>query len=363
MVRDYDNKLIRGRKRDDAWKVVESGNEISGDFIKKSKEIAYDNQKLGSVEVYFTKKFTMILLKDKIKETAMTIAVLDIFLLLSLMLSVRKILIRPVSSIIRRLNQCTEQLSFSAAQVSSASQSLARGTSEQAGASEEASASLEMIAFRTEKNKENADKADALIKSLRQAVGTAKGSMSRLTGSAEEISIASEKTSQIIKVIDQISFQTNILALNAAVEAARAGEAGKGFAVVADEVGNLATGSSEAVDKTSALMGDISKKTKDGLKLTSDMNEAFVRVAESASVLLRLLRDVAKASAEQSEGVVQVREAVSLMNDVTLRNTADAEESASVAEELNAQAEEMEETVFELLFLISGRTGKFISTR
>lgn len=362
LVKGYNNKLIIGRKRD-VSEIAESGDDITGDFIKKSGEIVYDNQKLGSVEIYFTKKFMLILLKNKIKEIILTIAVLDIFLLISLMISVQKILIRPVSSIITRLDRCAKQLSSSAAQVSSASLSLARGTSEQAGAAEEASASLEEIASGTEKHRENEKKADALIKHMNQAVSTANDLMKRLTGSTEEISVASEKTSQIIKVIDQIAFQTNILALNAAVEAARAGEFGKGFAVVAGEVGNLAAGSSDAVEKTSVLTKDINRKIKNGLRLTSDMNNAFVRVAESASDLLELLSDIAEASARQTEGIARVRKAVSLSNDVTLQNTADAQESASIAEELNAQAEYLNETVSGLLTLIGGKTGNLSAMR
>jgi methyl-accepting chemotaxis protein len=356
LVKDYNNKLIKGKKRDDDWKISESGDEFSGDFIiKKSGEVVYDNQKLGTVEIYFTKKFMLISLKNKIKEIILTIAVLNIFLLVSLILSVQKILIRPVSGIIRRLDNYADQLSFSAAQMSSASQSFARGTSEQSGAVQEASASLEMIASGTEKHKKNKKKADVLIKNMHQAVNTANDSMKRLTDSTKEISVASEKTAQIIKVIDQIAFQTNILALNAAVEAARAGDAGKGFAVVADEVRNLAAGSSKAVDKTSALTEDINQKIKNGFKLTSDMDEAFARVAESASGLLELLSNIAETSAEQTEGIARVGKAVSLTNDVTLQNTSDAEESASVAEELNAQAEEMKETVADLFTLINGR--------
>ena len=134
------------------------------------------------------------------------------------------------------------------------SQALAQGATEQASSVEELSASLTEISNQVQMNAHNAKKANELATTSGEVALSTLSDMKEMLASMNEISISSDNISKVIKVIDDIAFQTNILALNAAVEAARAGSAGKGFAVVADEVRNLAAKSSEAAKETTALI-------------------------------------------------------------------------------------------------------------
>ncbi len=268
---------------------------------------------------------------------------------------------RGIIAVLRRVSgqmgEGAEQVASASGQVSASSQSLAEGASEQAASIEETSSSLEEMSSMTNQNADHSGQANQLMAEVNRGVEKANESMSHLTRSMEEISRASEETSKIIKTIDEIAFQTNLLALNAAVEAARAGEAGAGFAVVADEVRNLAMRAADAAKNTSGLIEGTVKKVKDGAVLVTDTNEAFVKVAESASKVGELVGEIAAASREQAQGIEQINTAVSEMDKVVQQNAANAEESASASEEMNAQAEEMNGIVDELLLLVGGRNG------
>jgi methyl-accepting chemotaxis protein len=181
--------------------------------------------------------------------------------------------------------------------------------------------------------------------------------MDKLTTSMGEISRASEETSKIIKIIDEIAFQTNLLALNAAVEAARAGEAGAGFAVVADEVRNLAMRAAEAAKNTSGLIEGTVKRIKEGSELVEKTDGGFRQVAEIVSKSGELIGEISAASSEQAQGIEQVNKAVSDMGKVVQQNASNAEESASASEEMSAQAQRLKEFVAELVALVGGANG------
>jgi methyl-accepting chemotaxis protein/methyl-accepting chemotaxis protein-1 (serine sensor receptor) len=168
------------------------------------------------------------------------------------------------------------------------------------------------------------------------------------------ISASSTKISKIIKVIDEIAFQTNILALNAAVEAARAGEAGMGFAVVADEVRNLAQRCAQAAKDTADLIEDSIQKS-DGGKLKVDQVADAIREITGESGKIKVLVDeINLGSIEQSRGIDQISRSVTQMEQVTQSNAASAEETASAAEELNAQADAMKDVVSRLRTMVDG---------
>jgi methyl-accepting chemotaxis protein len=218
-------------------------------------------------------------------------------------------------------------------QVSSAAQSLAEGSSEQAASIEETSSSLEEMSSMTKQNADNAQQANGLMGEAKQVVGTANESIGKLTVSMAEITKASEETSKIIKTIDEIAFQTNLLALNAAVEAARAVEAGAGFAVVADEVRNLAMRAADAAKNKANRIEDTVKKVKDGSGLVSRTNVAFLQVASSSVKAGDFVAEISAASNEQAQGIGQINTAVTELDKVIQQNAANAEESASAAEE------------------------------
>ncbi len=177
-------------------------------------------------------------------------------------------IVRGINAVLRRaitdLDEGATQVVSAAGQVSSSSQTLAQGASEQAASLEETSASTEQITSMTRKNSENARSAATLMTEASSQVGTANQHLEQMVGSMQEINTSSDKIARIIKVIDEIAFQTNILALNAAVEAARAGEAGMGFAVVADEVRNLAQRCAQAAKDTAGLIEESITKSNDG---------------------------------------------------------------------------------------------------
>ncbi|HUA20483.1 MAG TPA: methyl-accepting chemotaxis protein [Bryobacteraceae bacterium] len=252
------------------------------------------------------------------------------------------------------LSSGAEQVASAAGQVSSSSSSLAQGSSEQAASLEETSAAAEEINSMALKNAENSRVAADLVAQSQQKFGETNAALEQMVRAMSEINSSSEKISKIIKVIDEIAFQTNILALNAAVEAARAGEAGMGFAVVADEVRNLAQRCSQAAKDTTALIEESIAKSNDG-RVKVDHVAAGIREITSQSAQVKTLVDeVNIGSQEQARGMEQVAKAVTQMEQVTQSAAANAEESAAAAEELNAQSETLLDVVDQLGALVGG---------
>ena len=173
-----------------------------------------------------------------------------------------------------------------------------------------------------------------------------------MIGSMQEINSSSEKISRIIKVIDEISFQTNILALNAAVEAARAGEAGMGFAVVADEVRNLAQRCAQAAKDTAALIEESITKTSEGGRKLNEVAEVFRSITENTTNVKTLVDEVSHGSQEQARGIEQISKAISQMEQLTQSAAANSEESAAASEEMSAQAESLKAVVERLQTLV-----------
>jgi methyl-accepting chemotaxis protein len=206
----------------------------------------------------------------------------------------------------------------------------------------------------TQRNAENAQKANDLARMARTAAERGSADMQAMTVAMDAIKASSDDIAKIIRTIDEIAFQTNILALNAAVEAARAGEAGMGFAVVADEVRNLAQRSAQAAKETSAKIEGAISRTAQGVDLSAKVATTLAEIVTQARQVDELAAEVANASREQSQGVAQINVAVGQMDKVTQSNAANAEESAAAAEELNAQAEMLKSTVVELMRLVNG---------
>jgi len=160
-----------------------------------------------------------------------------------------------------------------------------------------------------------------------------------MIASMDDINTSSGKVSKIIKVIDEIAFQTNILALNAAVEAARAGQAGQGFSVVADEVRNLAQRCAQAAKDTTELIEDSLSKSRGGREHVQQVSSVFSAISADAEKLSGIIRDVSNGSEQQASGMAQIAGAVSNMNQTTQATAASAEESASATTEMAAQAD------------------------
>ncbi len=245
---------------------------------------------------------------------------------------------RVLSEAVTELSEGARQITSASGQVSDSSQSLAQGASEQAASLEETSASSAQMASTTRKNSDNSEQAATLMDAVSKSVVEANRTLDDMTASMQEIGASSGKISKIVKVIDEIAFQTNILALNASVEAARAGEAGMGFAVVAGEVRNLAQRSAQAAKDTEVLIEDSILKSTGGSKKLVDVVASIHGITEGAGKVKVLVDEVEASSKEQAQGIEQISKAVAQMDEVTQRSAATAEESASASEQLNAQS-------------------------
>jgi methyl-accepting chemotaxis protein len=264
-------------------------------------------------------------------------------------------LLRPV---VTGLEESSEQVAAAAGQVTSTSQSLAQGASEQAASLEETSASLEELTAMTQRNAANAQQARSLASQTRTAVEAGQTEMTQLTRAMDDIQTASTEISKIIKTIDEIAFQTNLLALNAAVEAARAGEAGMGFAVVADEVRALALRAAAAARETAEKIENSVAKSRAGADISQRVAQHLQDILAKARQVDELVAEIAAASQEQSQGISQINAAVSQMDKVTQANAAAAEQSAAAARELQSQADALREAVLQLQALVGGDAGR-----
>jgi methyl-accepting chemotaxis protein len=232
--------------------------------------------------------------------------------------------------------------------------SLRKAISEQAASLEETSSSSEEINSMARKNAENSQAANALVVQSQQKFEETNRSLESMVSAMGDIKSSSDKVSKIIKVIDEIAFQTNILALNAAVEAARAGEAGMGFAVVADEVRNLAQRCAQAAKDTAALIEESIIKSNDGQTKVSQVAVAIQAMTEQSASVKTLVDEVSLGSQEQTRGIEQISKALTQMEQVTQQSAATAEESAAAAEELTAQASALMEVVHQLSAMVGG---------
>jgi len=265
---------------------------------------------------------------------------------------------RTLLKTVTDLSEGAEQVASAAGQLSTSSQSLAQGSSEQAASLEETSSSAEEITAMTRKNGENAKAAAEVMATVDLEVKDGNRTLQEMLGAMEEINNSSLKISKIIKVIDEIAFQTNILALNAAVEAARAGEAGMGFAVVADEVRNLAQRSAQAAKDTAALIEESVAKSSEGRTKTQKVAEVIHSITGSSEKVKTLVDEVHLGSQEQARGIDQISTAVAQMDQVTQTTAANAEEGASASEQLNAQAESLRAIVHDLRILVGSQEGR-----
>jgi len=238
-----------------------------------------------------------------------------------------------------------EQVASGARQVSDSSMALSQGAAEQASAIEQLTASLEEISSQTDLNARNANQANDLAEAAKNYAEQGNRQMQEMLRAMEEINESSANISKIIKVIDEIAFQTNILALNAAVEAARAGQHGKGFAVVAEEVRNLAARSANAAKETTDLIEGSIKKTEAGTRIANETAKALNEIVAGITRAASLVNDIAIASNEQATGIAQINQGVMQISQVVQNNSATAEESASASEELSSQAELLRESV------------------
>lgn len=234
--------------------------------------------------------------------------------------------------------QVSNQVSAGSDQVSSGAQALAQGASEQASSVQELSATINEIAYQVKRSAEDSERANELTGQAGEImIGSIEG-MVQAQAAMDEISATSQNIGKVIKVIEDIAFQTNILALNAAVEAARAGAAGKGFAVVADEVRNLSQKSSEAAKNTTALIESSIAAVAKGGKLVNKASADFTEVAEKSSEVNTIISMINEQAQQEAEAISRISVGVEQVSSVVQMNSATSEESAAASEELSSQA-------------------------
>ena len=234
-----------------------------------------------------------------------------------------------------------QQIDSGSSQVSESAQMLSDGAAQSAASVEEISSSMNEIGSQTNTSAENAQQANQLSASAREAANAGSERMTEMISAMGEINTAGQNISKIIKVIDEIAFQTNLLALNAAVEAARAGQHGKGFAVVAEEVRNLAARSAKAASETAELIEGSVEKSSNGTQIAERTAKALDEIVGSIGKVTDLIGEIAASSNEQAQGIAQVNIGMQQIDQVIQQNTATAEESAATSEELSSQAAEL----------------------
>lgn len=254
-------------------------------------------------------------------------------------------MVKKNNEVLSNIYVASEQVALGSKQVSDSSILLSEGATEQASAIEELTASIEEISSQTELNAQNANKANKLAEEAKSHAKVGYSQMQEMLKAMDEINESSTNISKVIKVIDDIAFQTNILALNAAVEAARAGQHGKGFAVVAEEVRNLAARSANAAKETTDMIESSIKKSEDGTKIANDTAQALDQIVESIQEVATIVSGIANASNEQAVGINQINQGIMQVSQVVQANSTTSEESAAASEELSTQAQLLKETV------------------
>jgi methyl-accepting chemotaxis protein len=238
-----------------------------------------------------------------------------------------------------------DSVSTASTQIAQGNADLSQRTEEQASNLQQTAASMEQLTATVKQNAETARTASQLATSASGVAAQGGTVVGEVVSTMEDISASSRKIADIIGVIDGIAFQTNILALNAAVEAARAGEQGRGFAVVASEVRSLAQRSANAAKEIKALIGESVEKVQTGSTLVGNAGQTMGEIVNQVKRVSDLISEISAASVEQTQGIGQIGDAVSQLDQVTQQNAALVEESAAAAESLKHQAAQLAQTV------------------
>lgn len=261
-------------------------------------------------------------------------------------------LVESITTVSEKLSEIADEINDTTAKLSVESEKLAADNEEQSASIQETAATLEEMTSMVMQNTSNTRTATSLASQAKTASKEGSEDMTDLIESMNEIKNSSDQISKIIKVIDEIAFQTNILALNAAVEAARAGDAGKGFAVVAEEVRNLAQRSAQAASDTSQIIESNIKLSKQGVLITNKTNDVLQGINEQVQKVNEIIHEVAVATEEQNTGISQINTAVAQMTTVTQNNVNVAVDNANVIKILSKNVIDMKNIINDLLTML-----------
>ena len=246
-----------------------------------------------------------------------------------------------IAQVFASLTTAIDQVNSAASEIGDGSQELASGASDQAGAIDLVTNRIKIVDERTTANAAHAREARSAMDRASTATEQGVERMVALADAVAEIKRSADATAKIVRTIDEIAFQTNLLALNAAVEAARAGDAGRGFAVVADEVRSLAIRASEASRNTAKLIEESVAKAETGVNLNESVKRRLEEIRLGVQGAAAVMNEIAEGAASQERELAEVTQSMAQIGGLTQRTAANAEQSASAAAELSAQAREM----------------------
>jgi methyl-accepting chemotaxis protein len=246
-----------------------------------------------------------------------------------------------LSTTVGRVRAGTEMIAAAAREIAAGNLDLSARTEAQAGSLEETASAMQQLTSTVKQNADNARSANELVGSAASVAIQGGQMVGRVVQTMGSIKESSRRIVDIIGVIEGIAFQTNILALNAAVEAARAGEQGRGFAVVATEVRNLAQRSAGAAKEIRALIGDSFNQVDAGSKLVDEAGATMEKIVASVKQVADIMGDIARASLEQSDGIEQVNQAITQMDDVTQQNAALVEQASAATVSMEQQTSQL----------------------
>jgi methyl-accepting chemotaxis protein len=265
-----------------------------------------------------------------------------------------------MSQVFASIVSSIDQVNAAAGEIGAGSQELANGATQQASAVDQVTNRIKSVDAQTRANVANAREARTAMERANVATEQGVERMTALADAVDEIKRSADATAKIVKTIDEIAFQTNLLALNAAVEAARAGDAGKGFAVVADEVRSLAIRASEASRNTATLIEESVAKAETGVTLNESVKRRLEEIRTGVQGAAAIMNEIAEGALTQEHELAEVTESMSQIGALTQRTAANAEESASAATELSAQAREMHDLAVQ--FNVGARSASSVRT-
>ena len=278
-----------------------------------------------------------------------------VILILVLFYLIQRLLQKQLFAVSRKLSRSSEQIVRATTHLANISKEISDGTQEQSSSIEETTSSMEEFASMVKLNAANAHEAFILTQKADDAAKNGSAYMAKMLDSMKKIHDGGEKIRNIIKVIDDISFQTNILALNATVEAAHAGEIGMGFAVVAEEVKNLANKSEQAAKETASLIEDSIEKTNAGSSIADSLAEIFENISINIQKVTEVSKEVENSSMQQDTGINEVNKTLILLDDTVRANANNTETAADSAGQLFDQVESLNEAINHLSFIITGK--------
>ncbi len=249
--------------------------------------------------------------------------------------------LQKLSDVFGQVLSSAEFINNSSQEIASGNNNLSQRAEQQASSLEQTASSMEELTSTVKNNAENAQQADQVASTARQLAESGGEIVASAVSAMEEINDSSNKIAEIIGVIDEIAFQTNLLALNASVEAARAGEQGRGFSVVATEVRNLAQRSATAARESKELIQTSVQKVRSGTDFVNQAGKSLADIVIGVKKVGDIVAEIAAASAEQSQGIEQVNQAISSMDEITQQNAALAEQASAASVSMSEQSTNM----------------------